>query len=70
MANCKGGSRTAPCNKPPAPCPACGGSGQLSSFKGESRFLLSVEECLLCCGTGFAPEEPQAAQPIDAPDQP
>jgi peptidylprolyl isomerase len=36
------------------PCPACGGSGQLSSFKGESRFLLTVEECPLCCGTGLA----------------
>jgi DnaJ-class molecular chaperone len=38
------------------PCPACGGSGQLSSFKGESRFLLTVEECPLCGGTGLAEE--------------
>ncbi len=41
------------------PCPACGGNGQLSSFKGESRFLLTVEECPLCCGTGLAEDETQ-----------
>ncbi len=41
----------------PRPCPACGGSGQLSFFKGESRFLLSVEECPVCCGLGYVPEE-------------
>jgi len=34
------------------PCPACGGSGQLSTFKGVSRFLLTVEECPECAGTG------------------
>jgi len=44
-------------NKQTVPCPACGGSGQLRSFKGESRFLLTVEECPLCCGTGLTPEE-------------
>ncbi|WP_420208028.1 hypothetical protein [Candidatus Electronema sp. JC] len=62
MANCKGGSRTAP-NKPTAHCPACGGSGQLNSFKGESRFLLTVEECPLCCGTGLAEETPSGSAP-------
>ncbi len=36
-----------------SPCPACGGSGQLNFFKGESRFLLSVEECPACCGFGY-----------------
>jgi DnaJ-class molecular chaperone len=35
------------------PCPACGGTGQLNFFKGESRFLLSVEECPACCGFGY-----------------
>ncbi|MGX9727509.1 MAG: hypothetical protein ACTFAK_09390 [Candidatus Electronema sp. VV] len=50
-------------NTPSAPCPACGGSGQLSSFKGESRFLLSVEECPLCCGTGLAEETPPGSGP-------
>ena len=43
------------------PCPACGGSGQLSSFKGESRFLLTVEECPLCCGCGLLLDEEQDA---------
>jgi ssDNA-binding Zn-finger/Zn-ribbon topoisomerase 1 len=35
------------------PCPACGGSGQVSYFKGVSRFLLSCEECPECAGLGF-----------------
>jgi hypothetical protein len=38
-------------------CPACGGSGQLNFFKGESRFLLSVEECPTCCGFGYVQDE-------------
>lgn len=41
----------------PRPCPACGGSGQLNFFKGESRFLLSAEECPVCCGFGYMQEE-------------
>lgn len=48
-------------------CPACGGSGQLSLFRGESRFVLSVEECPHCCGTGRmqdddVPEEQDKSQ--------
>lgn len=39
------------------PCPACGGTGQISFFKGESRFLLSVEECPVCCGFGYVQED-------------
>ncbi|NTV13653.1 MAG: hypothetical protein HGA96_06965 [Desulfobulbaceae bacterium] len=35
------------------PCPGCGGSGQVSFFKGVSRFLLSCEECPECAGLGF-----------------
>lgn len=35
------------------PCPGCGGSGQISYFKGVSRFLLSCEECSECAGLGF-----------------
>ncbi len=35
------------------PCPTCGGAGQINFFKGESRFLLSVEECPACCGFGY-----------------
>jgi hypothetical protein len=38
---------------PPPPCPACGGSGQTSYFRGESRFLLSWDECPDCSGTGL-----------------
>ncbi len=34
-------------------CDTCGGIGQLSFFKGESRFLLSLEECPACAGTGY-----------------
>jgi len=34
-------------------CDVCGGSGQTSFFKGVSRFLLSVEECAECAGTGY-----------------
>ena len=34
-------------------CEICGGSGQVSFFKGVSRFLLSSEECEECAGTGF-----------------
>jgi DnaJ-class molecular chaperone len=33
-------------------CEHCGGTGQLSYFKGESRFLLTWFECPECCGTG------------------
>ncbi|WP_163335907.1 hypothetical protein [Desulfopila sp. IMCC35008] len=35
------------------PCPSCGGSGQLGSFGGVSRFVISWDECDECCGTGF-----------------
>jgi hypothetical protein len=34
-------------------CNICYGSGQISTFKGESRFHLSVDECPVCCGLGF-----------------
>ncbi|MBU0729016.1 MAG: hypothetical protein KKE17_09865 [Proteobacteria bacterium] len=33
-------------------CEVCGGSGQISYFKGVSRFLLSTEECPQCLGLG------------------
>ena len=35
-------------------CEYCGGSGQISFFKGVSRFLLSTEECPECAGLGFS----------------
>jgi DnaJ-class molecular chaperone len=34
-------------------CQMCNGSGQLSLFKGVSRFLLSWEECPECGGLGY-----------------
>jgi len=34
-------------------CEFCSGSGQVSFFKGVSRFLMSVEECPHCGGTGM-----------------
>jgi len=34
-------------------CPGCGGSGQVSFFKGVSRFLISSEECPECSGLGY-----------------
>ena len=34
-------------------CGICGGSGQISYFKGVSRFLLSWEECPECNGIDY-----------------
>jgi DnaJ-class molecular chaperone len=34
-------------------CPGCAGSGQISFFKGVSRFLISSEECPECAGLGY-----------------
>ena len=34
------------------PCATCGGTGQIGYFQGESRFLLTWEECPRCNGTG------------------
>lgn len=36
------------------PCATCGGTGQIGYFQGESRFLLTWEECPRCCGTGMS----------------
>lgn len=38
-------------------CDICGGTGQVGSFQGESRFIISWEECLECYGTGFLSNE-------------
>lgn len=37
-------------------CSTCNGTGQISFFQGESRFLLTHEECPGCFGTGLAQE--------------
>ena len=34
-------------------CEMCSGTGQISFFKGVSRFLLSVEDCPECGGLGY-----------------
>lgn len=51
-------------------CPSCGGSGHLGLFRGESRFMISWEECYECDGTGYIepgendcpPEEPAKSE--------
>jgi DnaJ-class molecular chaperone len=43
-------------------CDGCGGSGQTGSFQGESRFIITWEECPECCGTGFVEED---AAPVE-----
>lgn len=49
------------------PCESCNGTGQTSFFQGESRFLLTYDECSDCYGTGL---EQQDADSDDLlPDQ-
>jgi DnaJ-class molecular chaperone len=47
------------------PCPGCGGSGQTSYFGGESRFMLTWEDCPDCCGTGVQLDDAEIAMPED-----
>jgi DnaJ-class molecular chaperone len=51
-------------------CPSCGGSGQIQFFQGESRFLLTVEECPECCGTGYLLLEKNDSDSKSKPDTP
>jgi DnaJ-class molecular chaperone len=57
-------------------CDACGGAGQLGSFLGVSRFLLTWDECPFCAGTGIeignGQQESKAppSRPEDCPDRP
>ena len=39
------------------PCEFCNGTGQMSYFQGESRFLLTHDECHDCNGTGLKQQE-------------
>ncbi len=39
------------------PCEFCNGTGQMSYFQGESRFLLTHDECQDCYGTGLKQQE-------------
>ena len=47
--------------QPRTVCPSCGGTGDLAAFHGESRFLLTHEECPFCCGFGYVLEEEEKA---------
>jgi DnaJ-class molecular chaperone len=49
--------------KKPNSCPGCGGSGQTSYFGGESRFMLTWEDCPDCCGTGIVLDETDSTEP-------
>lgn len=55
-------------NSPPQPhpCPGCGGSGQTSYFAGESRFMLTREDCPDCAGTGIMLSE--TSDPMENPE--
>ena len=46
-------------------CDICSGSGQVSFFKGVSRFLLSTEECVACGGTGLKLDDAEAKTASD-----
>lgn len=51
------------------PCPGCGGSGQTAYFGGESRFMLTWEDCPDCHGTGIILAD-NAQEPSDDPSHP
>ncbi len=42
-------------------CEGCGGSGQISFFRGVSRFVMDWDDCPDCLGTGYI-EEPDDEQ--------
>ena len=44
-------------NAPTTTCDICEGAGQVCSFKGVSRFVLTWEDCPVCGGLGFIPQE-------------
>jgi len=58
---------------PEKTCEWCSGTGQISFFKGVSRFLVSTEECPECGGLGYLLAEqgagvksrPKADKPTD-----
>ncbi len=45
------------------PCDICQGTGEVSYFKGESRFLLSHDPCPACNGSGI--RVPDGEKPDD-----
>jgi DnaJ-class molecular chaperone len=46
-------------------CELCHGTGQRCYFGGESRFVLTWQDCPACFGTGEVPDEPEAASDDD-----
>ena len=54
---------------PPQPlCEFCHGTGETGSFKGVSRFVLTWEECPVCCGTGMQSAAPNPDPESDEED--
>ncbi len=51
-------------------CPNCGGTGDLGTFHGESRFVITHEECPFCCGFGYIFEGGENAPQEDRPKAP
>jgi DnaJ-class molecular chaperone len=49
-------------------CGECHGTGERCYFKGESRFVLSHDECPACCGLGFV-ELDESEQPNTASEE-
>ena len=50
-------------NIPTRTCDICEGSGQVCSFRGVSRFVLTWEDCPICGGLGFTTGETQESDP-------
>jgi DnaJ-class molecular chaperone len=52
------------------PCELCHGTGQRCYFGGESRFVLTWQDCPECFGTGEVPDQPEPSpdRRSDAPD--
>jgi DnaJ-class molecular chaperone len=42
-------------------CNTCGGSGEIGYFQGESRFVITREECPACFGFGYVLEDEDPA---------
>ncbi|WP_419174177.1 hypothetical protein [Desulfosediminicola sp.] len=40
-------------NRKKKTCDGCGGSGQISFFRGVSRFVMDWDDCPDCLGTGY-----------------
>ncbi|MFV0435851.1 MAG: hypothetical protein ACK5PS_00450 [Desulfopila sp.] len=66
------GPTTATPGTRPPPCPGCGGSGQTAFFRGVSRFVMELDDCPDCAGTGLwqpaaesdtAPHQEQGEKP-------